>query len=102
MYDHPKTQLVAAVYARLAAEPSWRAVLIADPRTAIGELLGVALPESTTVIVHEDTAGQIHVVVPSLSEEIDIAALDFVAGGYGPYDFLNGAAVRFDPTNGLT
>ena len=59
---------------------AFRAALLADPRTAIREALGVELPGDFDVVVHEDGPGTAHLVLPPSAELTD-AQLDQVAGG---------------------
>ena len=66
---------------KAAADHGFRSVLLADPRAAIKEALGLDLPESVSVQVHEASAPTRHVVLPppaNLSEE----ELEMAAGGH--------------------
>lgn len=67
------------VHQRLVDDPAWRAVLVANPRAAVGELLGTELAESVTVTLLQDTPNEIHLVLPS--DELDLTDLDSVGGG---------------------
>lgn len=67
------------VHRRLVDDPAWRAVLVANPRAAVGELLGTELAESVTVTLLQDTPNEIHLVLPS--DELDLTDLDSVGGG---------------------
>ncbi|MDQ1249360.1 MAG: hypothetical protein QG597_3735 [Actinomycetota bacterium] len=69
---------------RLASDPDFRAAVLADPRAAISELVGVQIPDLVTVTVHEESLTDVHVVLPAgarSSGEIDEDDLELVAGG---------------------
>lgn len=58
----------------------FRAHLIKDPKAAISSNFGVTVPEEITIMVHEDSATTVHLVLPppaQLTEE----ELMMVAGG---------------------
>ncbi len=58
----PRAELVA----KAAEDDGFRATLIADPKAAIREALGMELPESVAVHVHEETAHSAHLVLPPM------------------------------------
>ena len=65
---------------KATTDEAFRAQLIADPKAAIKEELGLALPPEFTVKVHEEQADTSHVVLPPpavLGEE----DLERAAGG---------------------
>ena len=65
---------------KATTDEAFRAQLIADPKAAIKEELGLALPPEFTVKVHEEQADTSHVVLPpaaTLGEE----DLERAAGG---------------------
>lgn len=68
---------------RIAGDPDFRAAVLADPRAAVGELVGVPLPHDVTVTVHEESLTDIYIVLPPrrASGEIAEEDLDLVAGG---------------------
>ena len=45
-------------------DPGFREKLLDDPRTAIAGELGVSIPDSLTIRVHEEGAGSAHLVLP--------------------------------------
>ncbi len=66
---------------RAIGDDSFRSHLVDDPKSAIKEALGIELPESVAIHVHEDTETSAHFVLPpmaSLSED----DLEVVAGGH--------------------
>ena len=66
---------------KAVADKEFRARLLADPKTAIGDELGFAVPEALSIEVHEESAGTAHLVLPpgaNLSE----GELGSVAGGH--------------------
>lgn len=75
--------LDAAISERLASDPAFREALIADPRAAVSELLGVELPDAVTITVHEESLTDVHLVIPAHNAEGQISEdeLELVAGG---------------------
>ena len=72
------------VIAKAVEDGEFRAQLIADPRAAIQELTGAALPDEMVVQVHEESAASFHLVLPpdgQLTE--DEMARVFAAGDPG-------------------
>ena len=79
-----KVSLQDQVLAKLAENPEWREELLADPRAAVTELLGVTLPESVNFTVHTNSITNINLVIPptqSELDELDLETLDLVGGG---------------------
>ena len=82
---------------KATTDEAFRAQLIADPKAAIKEELGLALPPEFTVKVHEEQADTSHMVLPppaALGEE----DLERAAGGstYQWSDRHGGRWVRTD------
>ena len=48
-------------------DPDYRAKLLDDPNAAVGEELGVPIPDSLTIHVHEEGAADAHLVLPPSS-----------------------------------
>ena len=48
-------------------DPGYRAKLLDDPNAAVGEELGVSLPDSLSIHVHEEGAATLHLVLPPSS-----------------------------------
>ena len=68
---------------KLAADPAFKAALLADPRATVAGLIGVKLPDLVKFEVHEETLTHIHLVVPATPArgEISDDDLELVAGG---------------------
>ena len=64
-------------------DPDYRAKLLDDPNAAVGGELGVSIPDSLSIHVHEESNETAHLVLPPGSKlnESDLRA---VAGGYDP------------------
>lgn len=82
-----------------SADPDFRRRLLADPKAALAELLGVALPPGMTVTVLEEQPGQHILVLPRAPPEPDALLLDdlelaLVGGGrtLRPFTYKVGAS----------
>ena len=72
----------ALIAERIAADPTFREALIADPRGVVSELVGFDIPDMVQVVLHEESLTQIHLTIPATSEITD-EDLELVAGGGG-------------------
>jgi hypothetical protein len=74
----------SSIRSAAAADPAFRAALTADPRAAIEERFGVAIPSSASIRIVEEQADEVVLVLPGQhSSELDDAMLEQVAsGGY--------------------
>ena len=81
---HTALEMRTRIIAKAASDPDYRARLIEDPRGAIADELGVSIPDSLSVHVHEEDAGSAHLVLPPSSRlgESELAA---AAGGFPAY-----------------
>ena len=70
----------AKVLGRAGRDAEFRARLLADPKGAIGDELGVGLPAGLAVEVHEDDAVTRHLVLPP-SSRLSEGDLRAVSGG---------------------
>ena len=61
-------------------DADFRAWLLRDPKAAISAELGVSVPNSMTIEVHEERADTAHLVLPP-SSRLSAADLTAVAGG---------------------
>ena len=61
-------------------DPDYRAKLLDNPNTAVGEELGVPIPDSLTIHVHEEGATDAHIVLPPSSSLVE-AELGTAAAG---------------------
>ena len=75
-------EMLAELIGRAAQDEGFRAQLIAEPKVAIKDALGIDVPESVSVAVHEDTATTAHLVLPP-SPQLGDAELAAVAAGHG-------------------
>ncbi len=80
-HDEMRAELIG----KAAQDDGFRAQLIADPKAAIKEVLGIDVPESVSVAVHEDTATTAHLVLPP-SPQLGEAELAAVAAGHGDWN----------------
>ncbi len=76
-HDEMRTELID----RAAQDGGFRAQLVDDPKAAIKDALGIDVPESVSVTVHEDTATMAHLVLPPAANLSD-ADLASVAAGH--------------------
>lgn len=69
---------------RLAEDPAFRDRLTEDPRAALGELIGMPIPDAVVIDVHEESLTHVHLVLPVVpGGEISEDDLEMVGGG-GP------------------
>ena len=73
------TELKARILSRADDDGDFRARLVADPRAAVADEIGMTVPEGFNVEVHEDSATTAHLVLPP-SPELTEAELANVAG----------------------
>ena len=74
------SEMKAHIMARATEDGEFRAKLLADPRSVISAELGVSIPETFAIQVHEDSAATAHLVLP-LSDRLTEEDLAQVAGG---------------------
>jgi Nitrile hydratase, alpha chain len=75
---------------RSLQDDAFRQRLLADPKAAVEEELGIQLPAEVQIRVVEETADTIYLALPSASPigeggELSDQELDAVAGGEGDY-----------------
>ena len=63
---------------KATADETFRARLLADPKDAVQDELGVQVPDGFTIEVHEEAADTGHLVLPP-STQLDAAELDQAA-----------------------
>ena len=83
------------IVGKAAGDADFRARLLSDPKGAIEQELGVTIPASLSIVVHEDTEAAEHLVLPPDSRlgEGDLRA---VAGGWAG---LSADADDWNPRN---
>ena len=65
---------------KAAGDAEFRARLLGDPKGALERELGVAIPASLSIEVHEESAATTHLVLPP-SSKLSESDLHAVAGG---------------------
>ena len=78
-------EMRARVVEMASADEDFRAQLMADPKAALRDVLGISIPESFRVEVHEEGADVAHLVVPPDSGLTE-AELQQAQGGIGNID----------------
>ena len=73
-------EMRAKVVGKAAEDAEFRARLLSDPKAAIGQSLGVTMPESLSVEVHEESGTTAHLVLPPASK-LSEGDLQAVTGG---------------------
>jgi len=69
---------------KAAKDEAFREALLSNPKEALSQFLGTAFPAELRVNVVENTATELTLVIPpKLTDELDDAELDAVAGGRG-------------------
>jgi hypothetical protein len=75
-----RRDLEAKIVTRARADPAFRQRLKADPRAAVAEETGIAVPESIAIEVLEETPEKAYLVIPTDRVAISDEELE-VAGG---------------------
>jgi len=81
---------------RAVSDPAFRQQLLANPKRTLEQTLGVTLPPSLEVVVEEETASRVCLVLPRLapaSEELTDEQLTAAAGGSLPIPIPRPAAM---------
>ena len=69
------------IIAKAWADDAFKARLLADP-AAVAAAEGIAVPAGVKIVVHENKADELHVVLPEMSrEDLSDGALEAVVGG---------------------
>ncbi len=100
MNNEPPTvgELREHLVEKATADAAFREQLVADPKAAIKDELGLAIPDGFTVKVHEEQPDTSHLVLPP-SAALSETEMEQAAGGT-VYKRHNGGWVRVD--NDLT
>ena len=75
-------ELRADVLEMAMKDQDFRARLLADPKAAVQEATGLALPDSVTILVHEETSSVGHLVLPPSGSLADEDLEQIAAGDY--------------------
>lgn len=82
-----RAEFIATITSRASSDEGFRAALHSDPRAAVGEALGVTIPDAVRITVLEDSLTHVHLVLPAIDDsELTEADLALVAGGTSWYD----------------
>lgn len=84
MEELTRASLEALIASRLAADPGFRQQLLANPREVLTELTGMVVPEAVVINVYQESATEIHCVIPVRDSELSDEDLSLVAGGWSP------------------
>lgn len=76
-----RSSMLEKLVAKTEENSDFRARLLADPRSGLKEALGIEVPDDHNVVIHEDDARTVHLVLPSSAELTD-AQLQNAAGGF--------------------
>ena len=105
-------ELRSRLVSRATEDGTFRSSLLADPKAAIREELGLTIPEGFTIKVHEDVADTSHVVLPPPAALAE-SEMEEAAGGQvfrwsnrwnpaGEYIGIDNAITFWDDFNGPT
>ena len=89
-------EMRAKIVGKAAEDADFHARLLSDPKGAIEEELGVAIPGSLSIKVHEEDGATAHLVLPPHSK-LNEGDLQAVAGGdtFGMYIDEDGHGVYY-------
>lgn len=73
-------EMHAHIIEKAAEDETFRSQLMSDPRTSIEGELGITIPASLAVQVHENSADEVHLVLPP-PVKLTEAELGSAAGG---------------------
>ena len=76
-----EAEVKAHIVMKAAEDDEFRAKVLADPRAALEQETGMRLPADYRLHVHEETAGEAHIVLPP-KPELSQEQLDGIAGGH--------------------
>ena len=74
-------EMQARIVGKANADADFRTRLVSDPKGAIAQELGVTIPASLGIEVHEESATTAHLVLPPASK-LSEGELQAVAGGF--------------------
>ena len=81
---------------KAAEDADFRAKLLSDPKAAVEQELGVTIPASVSIKVHEESTATAHLVLPPGSK-LNEGDLRAVAGGTAVGDWLESG--EWNPAN---
>ena len=78
-------EMEARIVSRAMEDADFRARLLSDPKRAVEQELGVTLPASMSIQVHEEGGEAAHLVLPP-DGKLSESEMETVAGGAAVYD----------------
>jgi hypothetical protein len=78
-----RREVEAKIVARAWTDESYRTRLKEDPRAAVAEETGIAVPETVTIEVLEETPEKAYLVIPVRRVALADGELDVAGGGLG-------------------
>ena len=90
-------EMRARLMDKAAADEGFRARLLSDPKQAVQEALGVRIPDSVSIQVHEESLDGAHLVLPP-SSKLSESDLQIAAGGFAMGD-LSADNPDWNPAN---
>ena len=76
-------EMRAKIVGKAAEDAKFRARLLSDPKGAIGQELGVTIPASMSIEVHENSAETVHLTLPPDSKLSESDLEQATGGGLG-------------------
>lgn len=75
----------SAVIQKALTDPAFKAELLKNPAAAVEKATGLKLPPGVQIKIVEDSASNVHLVLPPSAPKGELGAADLskVAGGYG-------------------
>ncbi len=70
------------IKARADEDSAFRARLMDDPKAVIEEVTGLDVPDAFTIHVHEDSATDLHLVLPPMGGRLSDEEMRDAAGGF--------------------
>ena len=80
-------EMRAKIVGKAAEDADFRARLLSDPKGAIGQELGVAIPASLSVEVHEEGGTTAHLVLPPASKLSEGDMQTVTGAAFGSYAY---------------
>lgn len=97
-----RDELDRMVLAKAVQDPAFAERLKADPKAALSEILGAAVPDELNVHVFQETPTELLIRLPAASDgALSEAELDGVAGGIGMFVFTRPYAGGISPSPGV-
>ena len=75
-----RNELVEELQAKAREDRGFRDLLLQDPAGAVKEAVGIEVPDTINLYVHEETASDRHLVI-SADDKMSEAELEIIAGG---------------------